>query len=70
MKRTSYDFIEDALSAVDQILWYTKEKSFNNFRADDLLRAAVEGKFEILGEAAIEFQNNCKRNILKYLGLK
>ena len=43
--------VHDALKASESIRAFTTEKSFSDYRSDDMLRAAVERKFEIVGEA-------------------
>jgi uncharacterized protein with HEPN domain len=44
-------FLWDARNAADAIAKFTRDKTFEAFLADDLLRAAVERQFEIIGEA-------------------
>lgn len=41
----------DALDACQQILDFTKAISFEEYRSNNLIKSAVERKFEIIGEA-------------------
>lgn len=41
----------DAQGAADRIARFTAGRSFDDYLADDMLRAAVERQFEIIGEA-------------------
>jgi uncharacterized protein with HEPN domain len=41
----------DAAEAAQSILRFSAGKTFEDFRSDDLLRAAIERHFIILGEA-------------------
>ncbi len=54
-----YD-IKDATSA---ILKFVQDKTYDDYREDDLLKSGVERKFEIIGEAL----NRIKRNNLQIL---
>jgi uncharacterized protein with HEPN domain len=44
-------FLWDAQQAAERIVRFTANRSFENYLADDMLRAAVERQFEIIGEA-------------------
>ena len=44
-------FFTHALQAGDDIERYTMRLGFNDYENDDMLQAAVERKFEIIGEA-------------------
>ena len=44
-------FLWDARNAVDAIVRFTRDKTYDAFLADDLLRSALERQFEIIGEA-------------------
>jgi len=41
----------DAQQAAELIARFTADRSFDDYLADDMLRAAVERQFEIIGEA-------------------
>jgi uncharacterized protein with HEPN domain len=51
MRRDPKCFLWDARNAADAVARFTRDKTFEEFIADDLLRAAVERQFEIIGEA-------------------
>jgi uncharacterized protein with HEPN domain len=51
MERDPRSFLWDARTSADAILRYTANKSEAAYLADDMLRAAVERHFEIIGEA-------------------
>ena len=51
MRRDPKCYLWDARNAADAIARFTRDKTFEAFLADDLLRAAVERQFEIIGEA-------------------
>jgi uncharacterized protein with HEPN domain len=42
----------DMLEAAERVLSFLKNKTFEDFLKDDMLRAAVERNLEIIGEAA------------------
>jgi uncharacterized protein with HEPN domain len=42
----------DMLEAAEKVLRFLKNKTFEDFLRDDMLRAAVERNLEIIGEAA------------------
>lgn len=44
-------FLWDILEAGSEILRFTEGKDFDAYQQDSMLRAAVERKFEIIGEA-------------------
>ena len=43
--------LHDVLVAAERIQRFTDGKDFSNYLSDDMLRAAVERQFEIIGEA-------------------
>ena len=51
MPRDSRAFLADALDAARSIEHFRRNLDLAGFRADDLVRAAVECKLEIVGEA-------------------
>jgi uncharacterized protein with HEPN domain len=53
-------FIEDILSAIERVQSYVGEKSFEEFSGNDLLMAAVERKFIIIGEAVRHIPDDIK----------
>jgi uncharacterized protein with HEPN domain len=46
----------DALDAAEKICRFTEGKAFDDYRADEMLRSAVERQFEIIGEALNRFR--------------
>jgi len=44
-------YIWDALQAAERVSRFTKARSFDDYLADEMLRAAVERQFEIIGES-------------------
>jgi uncharacterized protein with HEPN domain len=44
-------YLWDVLEACKKVQTYTKEKTFDDYQADDLLRSAVERQLTIAGEA-------------------
>lgn len=51
MRLESRKYLFDIQQAADSIVAFCSGKRFEQYRADDLLRAAVERKFAIIGEA-------------------
>ena len=51
MDDSKYELLEDILSCALDIKAFTKNKTLNDYSGDRLLKAAVERKFEIIGEA-------------------
>jgi uncharacterized protein with HEPN domain len=51
MQRESRAYLWDIAQAADSIRVFTEGKDLNTYLSDDLLRAAVERKFGIVGEA-------------------
>jgi uncharacterized protein with HEPN domain len=51
MPRNPRTYLWDAAHAADLIASFVEGKEFQNYLTDDLLRSAVERKFEIIGEA-------------------
>jgi uncharacterized protein with HEPN domain len=51
MRRDARAYLWDARAAADHILEFTRGRSFDDYLADAMLRAAVERQFEIIGEA-------------------
>ena len=44
-------YLWDARRATERIARFTADRTFDDYLADDMLRAAVERQFEIIGEA-------------------
>jgi len=44
-------FLWDAQRAAERIVRFTADRSYDDYLDDDMLRAAVERQFEIIGEA-------------------
>lgn len=51
MPITAAKYLWDIDTAAERILRFTADRSFDDYLADDMLRAAVERQFEIIGEA-------------------
>jgi len=42
--------LQDMLSAAEAVVRFTRAKSLDDYRADEVLRSAVERQIEIIGE--------------------
>jgi uncharacterized protein with HEPN domain len=51
MERDPRSFLWDAHESADAMLRFVADKSVDDYLVDDMLRAAVERHFEIIGEA-------------------
>ncbi len=51
MERDTRAYLWDAKAAADAIAEFTDGKTIEDYKADAMLRSAVERKFEIVGEA-------------------
>lgn len=51
MPRDPRTYLWDALAGLDSISAFVRGRSFADYDSDELLRSAVERKFEIIGEA-------------------
>ncbi len=49
--RSAAKYLWDAQRAAERIARFTAGRSFEDYLADDMLRAAVERQFEVIGEA-------------------
>jgi uncharacterized protein with HEPN domain len=50
-------YLEDIRQAVSAILEFARGKAFGDYASDEMLRSAVERKFEIIGEALTRIRN-------------
>ena len=57
MKVEAAKLILDIREAIEDIQKFTEEMTFENYLADDKTRAAVERKFEIVGEACTRLRD-------------
>lgn len=58
-------YLSDGLNSVDHILSFTNDlKSFDQYKANFLVKGAVERHLEIIGEAINKFSKESKENIL------
>lgn len=51
MRRESRILIWDAIRSAEAIQAFLRDRTFDDYNTDEMLRAAVERKFEIIGEA-------------------
>ncbi len=49
MRPEARKYLWDALQACERVERFMHGKTFNDYKADELLRAAVERQFEIVG---------------------
>jgi len=49
----AHAYLWDIAQATERIARFTAERSFDDYLADDMLRAAVERQFTIIGEATV-----------------
>ena len=54
MRHEARRYLFDVAQAADLIAQFTAGKAFVDYQADPMLRAAVERKFEIIGEALVQ----------------
>lgn len=57
MKRDPRVLLWDAKQSAEAIARFLADKSIDDYRADEILRSAVERQFEILGEALARLSN-------------
>jgi uncharacterized protein with HEPN domain len=55
MRREAKRYLYDVAQAAELIAQFTAGKTFQDYLEDPMLRAAVERKFEIIGEALSQF---------------
>ena len=51
MRRDRRAYLHDILTAADDILGFAKDATFADYLENEMLRSAIERKFEIIGEA-------------------
>jgi uncharacterized protein with HEPN domain len=51
MERSAAKYLWDARRAAERAAGFTAGRSFADYLADDMLRAAVDRQFEVIGEA-------------------
>ena len=52
-------FLDDVRRAAAAILDFARGKTFSNYASDEMLRSAIERKFEIIGEALTRVRKTC-----------
>ncbi len=57
--------LEDILNAAGSIQEFTKDKDLDGYRSDEMCRAAVERKFEIIGEACTRLRDRHPQDFSK-----
>jgi len=60
MSRSDQVYLEDILESVNMILFYTENKTEDEFINDLMLQDAVIRRFEIIGEASSKISENIK----------
>ena len=56
MKLEAKKLLFDVVTACQDVERFTAGKAFNDYLEDDMLRSAVERKFEVIGEALIRLR--------------
>lgn len=51
-EQSDASYLEDMLTAARAVVFFTRDRSFDDYAGDLLLRSAVERQIEIIGEAA------------------
>jgi uncharacterized protein with HEPN domain len=56
MRRDARKYLWDARDAAESILGFTKEKTFEDYLSNLMLKSAVERQFTIIGEALVRLE--------------
>lgn len=65
MKREPLAYLEDITEAANSIVEFTHNLNNETYKANKLIKSAVERQFEIIGEALKELKNNCSEHFDK-----
>ena len=65
MKDDTLAHLHDLLQAGNDIKTFLADRSFDDYKSDDLLRSAVERKFEIMGEALTRIRKDDEQVLTK-----
>lgn len=65
MKDEIFAWLHDIRAAAEAIQLFTSGKTFQEFRENELLRSAIERKFEIIGEALNRIKKEYPEELMK-----
>ncbi len=63
MSRDLRSYLWDIQQASEEILQFTRNKTFVDYESDGMMRAAVERKFEIIGEAIAQIARSSPEKV-------
>jgi len=58
MARDPAKYLEDILSAAEDVFQYSRGKTIDDYRCDTMMKAAIERKLEIMGEAICQLEEH------------
>lgn len=68
MRNESLKYLYDVRVAIDLVLAFTAERSFDEYQSNAMLSAAVERQFEIIGEALNQLYRRDPENAVRIRG--